>query len=386
LNLEAVIQAFDFHPRTRLIFGEGAFERLGAVARDCGFKRSLIVADPGIVASGFVERAAGLMSRAGLVTLAFHDFNSNPDSSMVEAGASFARPLDVDSIIGLGGGSSMDCAKGINFLLTNGGTIRDYWGWSKAAKPLLPMIGVPTTSGTGSEAQSYALISDAESHAKMACGDPGAAFRIAILDPLLTVSQPARVTATSGIDAIAHAVETFVTTKRNAFSELLSMEAWRLLEANYERVLSHPADIRARSSMQLGAFWAGLAIENSMLGAAHACANPLSSKYDTDHGVAVGVMLPHVVRWNAATEKGRYAELLNRSSVQPVAGDPAAALAARLDDLLAAGGLPRRLRDASITHPDFDALSADAARQWTGQFNPRPFSATAAADLYRQAY
>jgi alcohol dehydrogenase len=230
------------------------------------------------------------------------------------------------------------------------------------------------------------LISDAESQAKMACGDPGAAFKVAILDPLLTISQPPRVTAAAGIDAIGHAVETFVTTKRNPISELLSLEAWRLLESNYERALSRPSDVRARSSMQLGAFWAGLAIENSMLGAAHACANPLSARYGTDHGVAVGLMLPHVVRWNAATEAERYAELLSRSSIQRAAGDPSGALAARLEDLLEAGGLPRSLRDAGITEPDFEALSADAARQWTGQFNPRPFNATAAADLYRQAY
>jgi len=149
---------------------------------------------------------------------------------MIEAGRDFAEPLDIDSIIGLGGGSSMDTGKAINFLLTSGGVMQDYWGYGKSRAPMLPMIGIPTTSGTGSEAQSYALISDAETHVKMACGDPGAAFKIAILDPLLTLSQPASVTATAGFDAISHAVETWVTTKRNAASETLSLEAWRLLE------------------------------------------------------------------------------------------------------------------------------------------------------------
>ena len=156
---------------------------------------------------------------------------------MLETGKRFAAGKGIDSIIGLGGGSSLDCAKGINFLLTQGGVIHDFQGYGKAAKPMLPMIGVPTTAGTGSEAQSYAIISDPRTHQKMACGDPKAAFRAVILDPCLTLTQPASVTATAGYDAIAHAVESFVSTKRTARSQEISLEAWRLLEANYERVL-----------------------------------------------------------------------------------------------------------------------------------------------------
>jgi alcohol dehydrogenase len=146
---------------------------------------------------------------------------------------------------------------------------------------MLPMIAIPTTAGTGSEAQSYAVISDAESHAKMACGDPKAAFRVALLDPALTLSQPNTITATAGFDAIAHAVETYVTTRRNPVSEIFSQEAWKLLEPNFERVLAEPNDLRARSAMQLGAYFAGVAIEGSMLGATHACANPLTANYGT---------------------------------------------------------------------------------------------------------
>src|SRR6185295_10786955 len=236
------------------------------------------------------------------------------------------------------GGSSMDCAKGINFLLTNGGVMQDYWGFGKAAQPMLPMIGIPTTSGTGSEAQCYALISDAATHVKMACGDPKAAFRIALLDPGLTVSQPASVTASAGFDALAHSVETWVTTKRNPISDVFSREAWRLLESNYERVLAAPADIEARGAMQLGAYFAGVAIENSMLGATHACANPLSAHYGTTHGHAIAILLPQVVRWNSRAAGPRYAELLQLSSTSQGAGDPSHLLATRLDELARAGG------------------------------------------------
>src|SRR5262252_8421613 len=187
------MESFDFHTRTHLVFGSGAFERLGELARDLGFDRTLLVADRGMVACGYVDEAAKLLDASRVEVFAFHDFGENPDTAMVEGGRAFAAALGVDSIVALGGGSSLDCAKGINFTLANGGSMRDYWGYAKAsskpgAKPMLPMIGVPTTAGTGSDAQSYALISDAETHAKMACGDAKAAFRIAILDPELTLS------------------------------------------------------------------------------------------------------------------------------------------------------------------------------------------------------
>ncbi|HVG21863.1 MAG TPA: iron-containing alcohol dehydrogenase, partial [Blastocatellia bacterium] len=362
------MQPFDFQNRTRVVFGEGSFGRLGELARELDFRRTLLVADHGLLACGYVDQAKNLLEKEGVEVFAFHDFDANPDSEMVEAGREFAAPLAVSSIIGLGGGSSMDCAKAINFLLTNGGAIQDYWGFGKAQRPMLPMIGIPTTAGTGSEAQSYALISDARTHVKMACGDPKAAFRVDILDPLLTVSQPASVTATAGFDAISHAVETYVTTRRNPLSESFSREAWRLLEANYETVLTNPRDIEARAAMQLGAFYAGLAIENSMLGATHACANPLTARYATSHGEAIALMLPAVVRWNGPVAGPRYGELL-RLSARPVrGGDPNEAMAARLEQLIEAGGLPRGLRLMGVHEHELRGLAEEAGAQWTGRF------------------
>src|SRR5262249_13323080 len=160
---------FDFQPRTALIFGEGSFDRLGELASKLGFCRTLLVADRGLVACGYVETATRSLTAADITVFAYHDFESNPDTQMIRAGFDFAAPLGIDSIVGLGGGSSLDTAKAINFLLTNGGAMQDYWGYAKTRSPMLPMNGVPTTSGTGSEAQSYALISDAVTHVKMAC-------------------------------------------------------------------------------------------------------------------------------------------------------------------------------------------------------------------------
>ena len=388
---------FDFQPRTRTIFGTGVISRLGELGQELGFKRTLLVADRGLVDSGHVAEAVAPLRAAGIDVIEFHEFDVNPDTAMVEAGSTFAASQRVDSIIALGGGSSLDCAKGINILLTNGGRMRDYHGYGKAQKPMLPMIGIPTTAGTGSEAQTYALISDTETHEKLACGDSKIAFRVALLDPALTVSQPPSVTATSGFDAIAHAVETFVTTKRNPLSESFSRQAWRMLEGNYQRVLSHPDDIEARGAMQLGAFFAGMAIENSMLGATHACANPITARYGTTHGAAIALLLPTVVRWNSVVAGERYAELLwspaawrsfdqsaDRSAHSKAnAGEQ---LASRLEQLATAGGLHSSLREAGVLSDDLSQLAGEAAEQWTGRFNPRPFDIRGALEVYQCAF
>jgi alcohol dehydrogenase len=379
------VGGFDFQLRTRVVFGDGAVARLGELARELSFKRTLVVADPGIVSIGLAQRAAALLDAAGIASEIFQDFGANPESSMVESGRVRAAAFGLDSIVAVGGGSSLDCAKGINFVVTNGGTMRDYRGFGKAARPMLPSIGVPTTAGTGSEAQSYALISDSETHAKMACGDPKAAFRVAILDPELTLTQPPAVAAIAGYDAISHAVESFVTLRRNEISDLFARDAWRRLARNFERVLDTPDDAKARGAMLVGAHQAGIAIEQSMLGAAHACANPLTARYGTTHGVAIAVMLPHVVRWNSEMVRDRYAELL-RALGADVPGDAGTALADRLEALARAGGLPRSLRELHVERDAFDELAADAATQWTGTFNPRPFDAAAARELYERAY
>ena len=388
------MESFDFHLRTRVVFGLGVFEQLGQIACELQFKRSLLVADAGMVNCGYVAEATKLLTAAGGAVFHFDEFGENPDTAMVEAGCLFAKPIQPDSIIALGGGSSMDCAKGIGFVLAGGGSMRDYWGHDKLsskrdAKPILPMLCVPTTAGTGSDGQSYALISDAETHVKMACGDKQAAFKVALLDPRLTVTMPAELTAISGYDAISHAVESFVTKKRNPVSDLFAREAWRLLAANFEMVLADPQNLEARGAMLLGSFYAGTAIENSMLGATHACANPLTKNFGTTHGVAIGLMLPHVVRWNKDSVGARYKELAAIAGLASDAAHEANAvesLARRLEQLRAAGGLPNNLSSIGVSKNDLPRLAEEAAKQWTGSFNPREWSKEGAIEVYEQTY
>jgi alcohol dehydrogenase len=251
----------------------------------------------------------------------------------------------------------------------------DYWGLGKATKPMLPMIAVPTTGGTGSECQSFALISDEITHAKMACGDPKCAPRIALLDPELTVSMPRTVTVLTGIDAIAHAIETSVTKTRNAVSVMYSREAFRLLIEGFERVLRDPQDVEARGFMLLGAAFAGAAIENSMLGAAHSCANPLTANYHIVHGHAVGLMLPHVIHFNSALVDAalEYRDLFD--------GD----LAARITSLLTEAGLPTTLGACGVEREKIPVLAKEAATQWTAKFNPREVSEADFVKLYEAA-
>jgi alcohol dehydrogenase len=378
--------AFDYHPLTRVVFGAGALHRLGEVVRDLGGRRILLVTDPGLAAAGHPQRALASLREAGLETFVFDGVEENPTTRQVDVGLQVAGAHQVDLIVAVGGGSSMDCAKGINFLLTNGGRMSDYKGFGKATRPMLPSVAVPTTAGTGSEAQSYALIADEKTHIKMACGDRKAAFRAAILDPEVTVSQPAAVTAVTGIDALSHAVESYVCLRRNPLSQLFAREAWRLLEGNFEEVLRQPGDLEARGQMQLGAHLSGLAIENAMLGAAHACANPLTAHYGLAHGIAVGILVPHVIRFNSTTVGGLYADLAHEAGLGN--GSTTAAgemLARRITDLLRAANLPTTLSACGVSRGIFPVLAEEAAQQWTGRFNPRPVTEADLHHLYEAA-
>ena len=366
--------SFDFRPRTRVVFGAGEFARLGEVARELGGTRCLLVADPGIVEAGYAPEATRSLKARRMTVHGFHEFQANPTSAMAEAGGAFASAFGIDLIVAVGGGSSLDCAKAINFLLSNGGKLRDYWGYGKAARPMLPMIAVPTTAGAGSEAQSSATLVDSETGARMACGDGKASFRVAILDPKLTTSQPARLAAATGYDALSHALETLVTARQTALSECFSRSAWRLIAAGFERMIRNPQDLEARGAMLLGAHFGGLAIENSNLGAAHACAYPLTDHFGVPHGAAVALVLAQVVDWNSGVAGARYREMYP--------GD----LPARLRELAEMAGLAANLRDAGIPEEALPRLAEEAATQWAGKFNPRPFNAAAALEIYQAAY
>jgi alcohol dehydrogenase len=252
----------------------------------------------------------------------------------------------------------------------------DYKGYGLAKEAMLPFIAVPTTAGTGSECQSYAVVSRDGSHEKIACGDPKALAKVALLDPELTVSQPLRVATWTGLDAMSHALEAAVCTRKNPLSAIYAKEALRRIASGIEMVLQDAALLEHRASMQLGAAFAGMAIENSMLGAAHASANPLTAKYGVVHGHAVALMLPEVMRWNREDRSAAAVYLELAAMIQ----EP---LIEWVEKVIGLAQLPN-LAGCGVGSEAIPELAASAATQWTGQFNPRPLTEADFVGLYER--
>lgn len=369
----------------RVVFGEGRLREVGDLVLDLECSRALLVSDNGIRQAGHVAVAEESLRAAGVEVFTFDAVGENPSTREVDEGVDFATSHHPDCVVALGGGSAMDCAKGVNLLLTNGGKIADYWGFGRARAALLPAIGIPTTAGTGSEAQSFALISDVENHRKMACGDHQARFRSVILDPGLLASVPATIAAASGLDALSHAVESFVTTRRNPVSDMLARKAWSLLESHLEEFLSNRTGAQARGRVLLASHLAGAAIEQSMLGAAHACANPLTAAFGITHGLAVALMLPHVVRFNSDIVDDEYQKLVDLAEIS-TDGAAGEAVARRIESMRTAANLPSHLQMLGVSKAELPALAASAALEWTARFNPRPVSKAELLAIYEAAF
>lgn len=375
----------------KVVFGENSCDsELGKQAKALG-SHAFVVTDSGLSVAGHPERICKILKDSGLKVTLYDRSIQNPTDSSAQTCAEAARRAGIDLIIGLGGGSSMDTAKGCNFLLTNGGRMADYWGIDKASKSMLPMVAIPTTAGTGSECQSFALISEDDTHRKMACGDKKALPRLTILDPVLTLSQPAKVTACTGIDALAHALESAVTTKRNSKSYRHSQIAFQLIQKNLPKIFDQPNDLVARGMVLLGASHAGAAIERSMLGAAHSMANPLTAREGLVHGVAVGLALPVVMEFNSVDSKTRsiYAELSrlaglgDNSSNDQEAAD---SLILNVRSLLQLAGISQFLNDFMISASGIEYFAKEASEQWTAGFNPRSLKISDFEKLYSKLY
>jgi alcohol dehydrogenase len=358
-----------------LLFGTGCSQRVGEFAKTLG-SHALVVTDPGIMTAGHPQKILDSLHQAGIKTFLFDGSVENPSDSSVQACALKASAIAVDVVIGVGGGSSLDTAKGANFILTNGGSMKDYWGVGKATKSLLPMIAIPTTAGTGSECQSYALISDDQTKRKMACGDPSALPRITLLDPELTRSQPNSVCMATAMDALAHTLESAVCNKRNPSSDYHAMHGFSLLVRNMEQVWQYPDDLDARGAVLLGAAHAGAAIERSMLGAAHALANPLTAKKGVIHGQAVSLTLPAVMSYNSqdSTSLHIYAEMAKVAGMAESGSsdnDAFEQLLSTVIRLRKTADLPELLDAVGCQDLDLEELAQDASEQWTATFNPR---------------
>ena len=377
-------------PTQNIIFGNGTSNRVGKIAKKFG-QHALLVTDSGLSSVGHPQKIQKILEAANLKVTLFDESIENPTESSVQACVQVAEKSEVDLIIGLGGGSSMDTAKGCNFILSNGGKMSDFWGVDKATRPMYPLIAIPTTAGTGSECQSFALISNDISHKKMACGDKKALPRVTLLDPELTLSQPNSVTACTGVDALSHALESMVTSKRNKKSHHHARLAFQLIQEFLPLVLKDPTDLNSRGQVLLGASHAGAAIERSMLGAAHSMANPLTANRGIVHGVAVGIVLPEVMKFNKIDlgTNSIYAELARDSGIASMDchdEEASGLLIKKIYSILKLAKIPSFLNELGFAPSDIPSLALDASEQWIANFNPRPVSRDDFENIYSNLF
>jgi len=373
--IEAPLSDFEFGISTRLLFGDGGAARIGEVCRRFGWTSAFVVVDPDVRRAGVADSAFRSLEESGIGTVTFAGVRPNPTDADMEKGAETFRRVRRDVIIGIGGGSAMDTAKGIALLVTSGGRIRNYDGMDKVPQAIWPLICVPTTAGTGSEVSAYISVTNDETHEKMSLGSIHNYARIAVLDPALLRTLPAPAAAASGMDALVHAVESHVSRRTNALTQLFALEAIKRISRSLEIFVQDRANPVASADMLFASCLAGIAMTHTGTGAAHAIARALGGRYNVGHGLACGVLLEPVMRFNLASAQTGYAavaEALGVADPQAAERERAEAAVRRVAEIRLHVGLPERLTiqlSASETTPIAEWASRNAGS------NPRPASA-----------
>lgn len=371
--MSSTITSFSYHNPTAIEFGPGALARLPELVKSVGGKRALVVGDPGVAKAGLVDRVVTALGGAVPVTL-FTDVESDPDARSVDQGVALAKAKECDIIIGVGGGSAMDVAKAIGIMLTNPGNIRDYAGMGKVGNPGAPVIAIPTTSGTGSELTIWSVLSDAQRKLKFGVGSVQNCARIALLDPELTMSLPPAITAATGIDALTHALESYVNTATQPISEAMSEQSMALIARSLRLAVAQPGNKQARADMLLASTIAAMAFNSTRLGLAHAFAMPLGSRFHIPHGLANAIMLPTVMRFNLPGNLAKFAriaqifgERIEGLSLREAAERSVSAIEQLQQDI----GITQKLGDFGMTEADLHDVAAEAMLSGNVAVNPR---------------
>lgn len=379
------MSSYRFSTVTELRVGVGMAREAGELCQELGIRRPLIVTDPGLVNAGLVEPVKFSVAEGCDRVSLFSAVSADPSEAVVLEALNVLRSGDVDGVIGLGGGSSMDVAKAIAVLAAGDQSLADVYGVDKVAGSRLPLILIPTTAGTGSEVTPVAVITTGET-TKAGISSATLLPDIAVLDAELTLGLPATVTAMTGIDAMVHAIEAYTSKiKKNPLSDMLARQALTLLSANQRRVLSHPDDVSAREAMLLGATLAGQAFANAPVAAVHALAYPLGGHYHMPHGLSNALMLPAVLRFNASVAEADYLEL---APLLPGAVKPGLeGFVSWFEELIADAALPTTLAKAGVPEQDLPMLALDAMQQQRLLMNnPVEVDEVAALSLYSAAW
>ena len=382
---------FDFNTAACIVFGGGSIVRIGGLAAARAVGRALLVTDRGVAAAGLLEPARRSLAAAGIAVEVFADVVADPTEEVVRSAAAAARACAAEGVIGLGGGSSLDVAKLAALLAVGREELGDIYGVGKVKGPRLPLLLAPTTSGTGSEVTPIAIVTTSASE-KLGVVSPVLLPDVAILDPRLTHGLPPAVTAATGIDAMVHAIEAYASASpnNNPVSRGLAREALAVMGRALERAVTRGDDAEARADMMLGAMLAGQAFANSPVAAVHALAYPIGGRFHVPHGLSNALVLPHVLRFNAAVAGSTYAEIAALPFPELAAvpeTERAMAFADSLAELCRRCGVPARLRDVGIPREALPAMAADAMRQTRLLVNnPRPLTREDAAAIYAAAW
>ncbi|MCX5877238.1 MAG: iron-containing alcohol dehydrogenase [Deltaproteobacteria bacterium] len=302
-------QSFTVTQPTRIRFGVDAINDLPALVKELGGSKVFLVVDPGLVKAGLVERITAPLAKAKIAFELYDKVDPEPGLKLADNGLKLAKKAKCDCVVGAGGGSAMDVAKAVSILLTNGGKAEDYLGLGKIKKPGVPKIMIPTSAGTGAEVTFTAVFINEKTKSKGGMNGDPLYPEAAILDPALTVSLPPNITATTGVDALTHALEAFVSTQAHAISDMYALEAIDLISSNLVKAYAHGGNIEARSNMLLGSLLAGKALATAGVGLVHAMAYPLGGMFGIPHGLANAVLLPYVMAYNLIGNPGRFAML-----------------------------------------------------------------------------
>ncbi|WP_129626899.1 iron-containing alcohol dehydrogenase [Candidatus Oscillochloris fontis] len=380
---------FEFGIGTRVLYKHGLAHELGSVIEELGAQRPFIIADKGVVGAGLIEPILTGINAHSEVAGIFDAVPANSSVSVVMECAAAASAAAADLIIAIGGGSPLDTAKAVRIILTFGGHLLDYQGYNVIPDRLIPMIAIPTTSGTGSEVTPYAVIRDEEQDLKLSFASRYLLPDVAILDPLLTRTLPPMLTAATGIDALSHAIETFVSTENSPFSDGLALTAINLIGTHLRTAVQQGENMEARSQMLIAACMAGMACANSYFGVIHAMAHAVGGKFHAHHGTAISICMPHGMRFNSEVEPERYLRIAQALGVSREGRSDAEVIAAGIAAVAALAhdcGLPSRLRDIGVPEDALPDLAATAAIDGAIFHNPREASEDEVLALLQAAW
>lgn len=382
-------QVYGFYMPTVNLMGIGAVKEIGERMKSYGKKKALIVTDAGLHKFGVADQVAAYVEEAGLSVAIFPGAEPNPTDANVEAGLIVYREEGCDSIISLGGGSSHDCAKGIGLVAANGGRIHDYEGVDKSALPMVTLFAVNTTSGTASEMTRFCIITDTSRSIKMAIVDKHVTPTVSINDPMLTVKKPSSLTAATGMDALTHAVEAYVSTSATPITDACALQAIRLISRNLRVAVANGENLQARENMSYAQFLAGMAFNNASLGYVHAIAHQFGGIYNLPHGVCNAILLPHVERFNLISKAERFADIaeamgenISGLSMREAAEKALEAIIALSQDV----GIPSGFAELGAKEEDIEVLAINAMNDACAFTNPRKATLDEVKDIIRAAF